>query len=220
MKEAVFRRTALYRIYQSSPHDYGKLAYAPVAVLFSGGLDSMVLAALLDQCLAAQYEIDLLNVSFDGAFAPDRITARAGLKELVRIAPSRTWNLVEINADLLNCTSETQHVMSLITPAKTYMDLNIGLALWLAAGGDGSLYGQCGDLQLVKFRSEAKILLVGSGADEQCAGYGRHKTKYRHGSWLALHKEMQLDMQRIWKRNLGRDDRCLADNGKEIPILG
>lgn len=221
LKEAVFRRTALYRIYQSSPHDYGKLAYAPVAVLFSGGLDSMVLAALLDQCLAAQYEIDLLNVSFDGAFAPDRITARAGLKELVRIAPSRTWNLVEINADLLNCTSETQHVMSLITPAKTYMDLNIGLALWLAAGGDGSLYGQCGDLQLVKFRSEAKILLVGSGADEQCAGYGRHKTKYRHGSWLALHKEMQLDMQRIWKRNLGRDDRCLADNGKEarFPFL-
>jgi hypothetical protein len=23
-------------------------------------------------------------------------------------------------------------------------------------------------------------------------------------------------MQRIWKRNLGRDDRCIADNGKEV----
>lgn len=29
---------------------------------------------------------------------------------------------------------------------------------------------------------------------------------------------MKLDMQRIWKRNLGRDDRCIADNGKEVCI--
>lgn len=34
-------------------------------------------------------EIDLLNVSFDGQSAPDRISARAGLKELERVAPSR-----------------------------------------------------------------------------------------------------------------------------------
>ena len=25
-------------------------------------------------------------------------------------------------------------------------------------------------------------------------------------------------MQRIWKRNLGRDDRCMADSGKEVKI--
>lgn len=25
-------------------------------------------------------------------------------------------------------------------------------------------------------------------------------------------------MQRIWKRNLGRDDRCIADNGKEVVL--
>ena len=29
---------------------------------------------------------------------------------------------------------------------------------------------------------------------------------------------MKLDMQRIWKRNLGRDDRCIADNGKEVYV--
>lgn len=34
-------------------------------------------------------EIDLLNVSFDSESAPDRISARAGLKELQKIAPSR-----------------------------------------------------------------------------------------------------------------------------------
>lgn len=27
---------------------------------------------------------------------------------------------------------------------------------------------------------------------------------------------MKLDMHRIWKRNLGRDDRCISDHGKEV----
>ena len=52
----------------------------------------MILAALLDKCMDAKYEIDLLNVSFDGSCAPDRISARAGLKELQKIAPSRRYS--------------------------------------------------------------------------------------------------------------------------------
>ncbi|CAK9142424.1 unnamed protein product [Ilex paraguariensis] len=226
LRESVMLRTSLNTIYQAVVFDCGQKAYSPVAVLFSGGLDSMILAALLDECLDPKYEIDLLNVSFDGQSAPDRISARAGVKELKKVAPLRRWKLVEIDADLLKLTSETKHVMSLINPAKTYMDLNIGIALWLAAQGDGWVYegmnnSISADYQRVKYKSEARILLVGSGADEQCAGYGRHRTKYRHGSWLGLHDEMKLDMQRIWKRNLGRDDRCIADNGKEarFPFL-
>jgi len=41
------------------------------------------------------------------------------------------------------------------------------------------------------------------------------------GRWEALHEEMRIDMHRIWKRNLGRDDRCMADSGKEarFPFL-
>ncbi|KNA12864.1 hypothetical protein SOVF_122220 isoform B [Spinacia oleracea] len=122
------------------------------------------------------------------------------------------WRLVEIDADLSNLTMEMKHVVSLINPAKTYMDLNIGLALWLAAGGDGWVHeadisAQLEGYQRFRYKSEARILLVGSGADEQCAGYGRHRTKYRSSSWLGLNEEMKLDMQRIWKRNLGRDDR-------------
>nr|KAJ0187207.1 hypothetical protein LSAT_V11C900486760 [Lactuca sativa] len=37
-------------------------------------------------------------------------------------------------------------------------------------------------------------------------------------SWGGLNKDMKLDMQRIWKRNLSRDDRRIADNGKEVPL--
>ncbi|XP_019252450.1 PREDICTED: asparagine synthetase domain-containing protein 1 isoform X2 [Nicotiana attenuata] len=222
LQESIMRRTSLNAIYQATSVDYTIKCNAPIAVLFSGGIDSMILAALLNKCMDAKYEIDLLNVSFDGPCAPDRISARAGVKELQKIAPSRRWKLVEIDADLLKLTSETKHVMSLINPASTYMDLNIGIALWLAASGDGLLQDETGNddtCDHVKYKSAARILLVGSGADEQCAGYGRHRTKYRNGSWLALNDEMKLDMQRIWKRNLGRDDRCIADNGKEVSIL-
>lgn len=218
LKESVRRRTSLHSIFQ------GEKEVVPVAVLFSGGLDSMILAALLDQCLDPKYEVDLLNVSFDGPSAPDRISAKAGIKELKKIAPLRRWKLVEIDADLPKLTLETKRVMSLINPADTYMDLNIGTALWLAARGDGWIHQESdnqGDSRRFRYKSDARILLVGAGADEQCAGYGRHRTKYRNGSWAALDREMKLDMQRIWKRNLGRDDRCIADNGKEarFPFL-
>lgn len=225
LRESVRRRSSLHTIFQAGRHDMEK-EFVPVAVLFSGGLDSMIIAALLHECLDPSYDIDLLNVSFDGRSAPDRISARAGVCELRRIAPSRKWKLVEIDAELSTLTFETKHVMSLINPANTYMDLNIGIALWLAAAGDGWVYEENTDYndedcQCIKYKSKARILLVGSGADEQCAGYGRHRTKYRNGSWRALNDEMKLDMQRIWKRNLGRDDRCIADNGKEarFPFL-
>lgn len=36
-------------------------------------------------------EIDLLNVSFDGQSAPDRVSAKAGVKELKKIAPLRRY---------------------------------------------------------------------------------------------------------------------------------
>ncbi|PWA72801.1 asparagine synthase family protein [Artemisia annua] len=223
LKESVRRRTIFSRIHQGS---------SPVAVLFSGGLDSMILAALLHECLDPKFEIDLLNVSFDGQLAPDRISARAGVNELRKMASLRRWNLVEIDAELSKLALETKHVMSLISPSNTYMDLNIGIALWLAAGGDGWVSEDIGgndsnsgnynsEHKRVKYKSDSRILLVGAGADEQCAGYGRHKTKYKQSSWVGLNEEMKLDMQRIWKRNLGRDDRCIADNGKEarFPFL-
>ncbi|KHG24869.1 Asparagine synthetase domain-containing 1 [Gossypium arboreum] len=206
LRESMLRRISLYNIYQAQKET------VPVAVLFSGGLDSMIIAALLDQCLDPNYEIDLLNVSFDGESAPDRISAKTGVKELRRVAPLRRFS-VKLPSKL--------KLMSVMI----IDDLNIGIALWLAARGEGWMYeesnNETDEDKRVNYTSRARILLVGSGADEQCAGYGRHKTKYMHDSWLGLHKEMKLDMQRIWKRNLGRDDRCVADSGKEarFPFL-
>jgi len=65
-------------------------------------------------------------------------------------------------------------------------------------------------------RSAAKVVLVGIGADEHMGGYARHRTKWHHGGWPALVAELDKDIGRLWKRNLGRDDRMCSDHGREV----
>jgi hypothetical protein len=99
------------------------------------------------------------------------------------------------------------------------------------------------DMHKTPYQSHCKILLVGIGADEQLAGYSRHRTVYQRGGVGALVQELNMDTARIYTRNLGRcvrrvenvvlkynflidystirDDRCISDHGKEawFPFL-
>jgi asparagine synthetase B (glutamine-hydrolysing) len=61
----------------------------------------------------------------------------------------------------------------------------------------------------------------GLGADEVWAGYSRYKTASIKGGVQGLEDEMTLDLERIWHRNMGRDDRVISSNGKEarFPFL-
>ena len=205
---------------------------APVAVLFSGGLDSTVLAALVDKELPPQTPIDLINVAFGTAAqsssAPDRITCLQSYEDLCVVAPHRPWRLVLVNIskdELERCTPE---VAALMYPNNTLMDISISAPLWFASRGIGvstALPSEPITSQssppLAPYTSRAKVLLVGAGADEQFAGYGRHRVSYRKGGWDGLQQELDKDIKRLWKRNLGRDDRVLSDHGKEarFPFL-
>lgn len=84
---------------------------------------------------------------------------------------------------------------------------------------DGSpVYSEAAEhahLEGAAFESAARVVLLGHGADEQCAGYGRHRTRYRWGGWPLLSDELALDVRRMWLRNCGRDDRLVADWGRE-----
>ncbi|KAK9835136.1 hypothetical protein WJX81_000522 [Elliptochloris bilobata] len=198
------------------------------------GLYSFEAGALAHKALPAGAPIDLACVCFDGGRSPDRLAAIDALSELAAVAPGRQWRLIEVDASLEDVERHRPRLLSLLHPADTVMDLNIGAALWLAAQavgrvrlvparppsasstspgavtGEAPLYWAGG-----VYRSAAHILLVGHGADEQCAGYGRHRSRFRTHRWEGLAAELAVDMARLWTRNLGRDDRLLADTGRE-----
>ncbi|KAG2486956.1 hypothetical protein HYH03_014453 [Edaphochlamys debaryana] len=223
---------------------------APVLILFSGGVDSVLIAALAHRALPPDVPIDLANVCFAAGTSPDRLAALSALAELRGSCPGRRWRLVEVDAVLEDADRHRARLLALLRPAGTVMDANIGAALWLAVAGQGRLRpppppspspyppapappasgssngadaGQGGctaadpDAGLYGrlFGSAARVVLLGHGADEQCGGYGRHRTKFRTGGRRALAAELGVDMRRLWLRNLGRDDRLVADWGRE-----
>jgi len=184
----------------------------PIGVMFSGGLDSVVLAGMAVSLLKEHQTLELYNVAFGSGDAADR---RAGLqcyKELTALHPGKDIRLVLVDiGEWESVVEEEKRVQQLIFPKTSVMDINIGTALWFASRGIGIVDGEL-------YHAKAKILLLGMGADEQLGGYGRHRKAHRLGN---LREELDLDIGRIWERNLGRDDRVLSDHGKEarFPFL-
>ncbi|XP_067327028.1 asparagine synthetase domain-containing protein 1 isoform X3 [Anolis sagrei] len=66
-----------------------------------------------------------------------------------------------------------------------------------------------------------RIVLTGIGADEQLAGYSRHRVCFEKHGLEGLNEELGMELGRIASRNLGRDDRVIGDHGKEarFPFL-
>jgi asparagine synthetase B (glutamine-hydrolysing) len=106
-------------------------------------------------------------------------------------------------------------VVSLIHPHNTEMDLSIALAFYFAARGIGSVYDEVAN-DTKSYTTPARVLLSGLGADELFAGYSRHGAAFAQRGFPGLLKEMELDISRLGKRNLGRDDRVIAHHGKEV----
>ncbi|CAF1364732.1 unnamed protein product [Adineta steineri] len=186
--------------------------HAKLAILFSGGIDSTVLTVLADRILPINEPIDLLNVAFfSDVFVPpaDRQT---GLQALTELNPARQWNFVKIDINV----KELQHyreniIKNVIYPCSTVLDDSIGSALWFAARGNGVVHPDN-----ISYESPAEVLLSGLGADEQLAGYSRHRSTFQTSGWKALEDELDMEINRISKRNLGRDDRVISSLGKEV----
>ncbi|XP_021105935.1 asparagine synthetase domain-containing protein 1, partial [Heterocephalus glaber] len=70
------------------------------------------------------------------------------------------------------------------------------------------------------YQSSAKVILTGIGADEQLAGYSRHRVRFQTLGLEALNEEIAMELGRISSRNLGHDDRVIADHGKEARSIG
>ncbi|KAJ7357107.1 asparagine synthase-domain-containing protein [Mycena albidolilacea] len=215
---------------------------ARVAVLFSGGIDSTVLAYFAHNHIPLDEPIDLLNVAFQNPrkikvqtvgnitkgqkrppkqaanppppyMVPDRVTGLQELEELRRLCP-RVWNFVEVNVPYEDSQGSHAVVESLMFPGRTVMDLSLALALYFASSGKG-LVREHPNADPAPYTSPARVLLNGLGSDELLGGYGRHRTAYETGGWKSVIDELQLEIDRIPSRNLGRDDRVISSHGKE-----
>jgi len=128
------------------------------------------------------------------------------------LCPDRVWNFVEIDVPYAESQAARTAIEQLMWPRETVMDLSLAMALYFAARGVGRV--RQGD-QYIDYTSPARVLLNGLGSDELMGGYGRHQTAYTHKGWQGVIDELQLELDRIPTRNLGRDDRVISSHGKE-----
>jgi asparagine synthetase B (glutamine-hydrolysing) len=174
--------------------------------------------------------IDLLNVAFEnprihktagnGAYelCPDRITGRNSYAELCEVCPNRDWRFITIDVPYAEFQTHRQKVITLMYPHETEMDLSIAAALYFAARGVGNVESKATKFP---YTTSARVLLSGLGADELFAGYTRHATAFKRHGFEGLLDELDLDLSRLGKRNLGRDDRVISHFGREprFPFL-
>lgn len=227
-----------YRLCNLRPNSRVLLGLQParVAVLFSGGIDCTVLARLIDDQLPLHEPIDLLNVAFENPRihsssnsmndedymsspyeqCPDRITARSSLFELQTQCRDRKWRLIDINVPFAETELHRPTIVSLMRPHRTEMDLSIACALYFASRGSGILRSTEGQGEITTpYTTAAQVLISGLGADELFGGYQRHALAFTRRGHAGLIDELDLDITRLGKRNLGRDDRVLSHWGRE-----
>ncbi|GBE59613.1 Asparagine synthase family protein, putative [Babesia ovata] len=269
-----------------------------VTILFSGGLDSSLLACMVAQHVKDIECIELVNVAFKPKVAPDRITAICTFEDLTRIYPEVNFKLILVDVETEEYKKVEPELMKRIMPNNTHMDLNIAAALYYAVALRGTVMRpqlihtqewqeikqnialmksinlrvtiskgyesktsneelDCGQAeqhdnenstenarkhdrqaksasdecdvvdvlweQLVKlhdnvntgveeYTSPSKHVIIGSGADELFGGYGRHAVAPQTGD-VSFPNEVNKDIRRLWKRNLGRDDRVVNAQG-------
>ncbi|KAI1002982.1 Asparagine synthetase domain-containing protein [Podosphaera aphanis] len=151
---------------------------------------------------------------------PDRVTGRKSLSELQSVCPGRKWRFVTINIPYSETVAHRQTVIDLIHPHNTEMDLSIAYALYFASRGTG-VTSHDPNISPSAYTTPARVLLSGLGADELFGGYTRHLTAFKRLGFPGLLHEMKLDIDRLGKRNLGRDDRVTSHWGREarFPFL-
>lgn len=175
--------------------------HASAAILFSGGLDSTVIALLADSYIPGTQPIDLLNVAFD-TDAPDKETALIAWRELKTLKPQRRWNLVSINTSREELYSERdRHLKHLVKPSVTVLDDSIACALWFAAKGSGQLVEDDHVVQDIQSH----------GSDEHVAR--EHEARDQN---VNVSRDPNLDVSRDSNLDVSRDSNLEMPRGPSL----
>lgn len=131
--------------------------------------------------------------------APDRIHARLSLSDLEKSFPQTKFLLLEYTMDETEMNSHLNLLSELIKPQKkTQMSLNLGIATYAA----------------IHF-ANSQAVHNGLGADELFGGYMNFRKEEN------LEEEVNKQMNQLWERNGGRDDRIASYLGclNVLPFL-
>ena len=162
-----------------------------VAVSFSGGLDSSIIALLAKR---AGIDVELIHVSMANQAETEHAKeAAAELKLPIHIY---TYN----EADVL---STLPHVLRLIEESDP-VKASIGIPFYWVAENAAKL--------------ECKILLAGQGGDELFGGYKRYVDEYIHEGRDSILYTMFQDIVKLHENNLERDFKICNSKGIELRL--
>lgn len=160
-----------------------------VALLFSAGVDSTLIAVLLKKLnvKTTLYTVGTEN-SQDLKFAK-QVAKDLGL-------PLKTW---VINQEIIEDNFE--ETINTIED-KNLMKIGVGMTIKLTSK--------------LASNDKHKVILSGQGADELFCGYNRYKNKYDAPEELL--EELAYDLNNMYHVNLERDDKATMSNSVELRV--
>lgn len=162
-----------------------------VAVAFSGGVDSSVVAAL-----ARDIGIDVQLISVGLENQPEVMFTKQGAEALDLPIHVQTYSIKELEETLpkvLWLTEEPNPVSACIAVP----------FYWLAETAS---------------KLEQPVLLAGQGADELFGGYQRYLTEYEKSGTTAVEQKMFYDVENAFNANFQRDNQVCAYHGVELRL--
>ena len=177
-----------------------------VGLIFSGGVDSTILAVLLKQ-IAENRDNDKNPIPLNIKLYSVGIENSQDIKFSKEIAE-------ELGLDLKTVIIDENTVKESIKPVLTaieddnVMKLGVGMTIYLAA-------------KAMK-EDNIKVALSGQGADELFGGYNRYLKHFEENSlfdaYFALDEEIYHDIANMYHVNLERDDAVSMANGVELRV--
>jgi len=162
-----------------------------VAIAFSGGLDSTVIAALAKKCVP---KVNLVTVSLENQ--PEIQSARKVAEILGLPFHLKTYGIADVERDLAK-------VLWLIEEPNI-MKASIAIPFFWAAETTSKI--------------GCKVLLAGQGADELFGGYHRYLNQYRREGAEAVQHSMFNDFMRSYEVNFQRDEPVCAYHGVQLRL--
>jgi asparagine synthase (glutamine-hydrolysing) len=162
-----------------------------VAVAFSGGLDSSVIAALAKTCGT---EVHLVSVGLKDQ--PEITHVKAAAEALKLPLHLQTYRLNDVKRVLPN-------VLWLIEEPDV---VKASIAISFYWGAD------------VASKLGCKVLLAGQGSDELFGGYQRYLRIYSQSGTAAVRDAMYQDVALTYETNLQRDNQVCSFHGVELRL--